>query len=148
MSPQPLPIFSSCSVNLQNMSSWSQNPPAVLFPLCYCSFPSIATHPYATSCYMASQVLYKTIKMYLADIWLEHLERGLEDPTKDELLHVLCTGIKRSQGIQTHTYLPITINFLQTLKLQLHCDPPFSPFEKKMLWAPFTLALKSWLLKS
>ena len=96
---------------------------------------------------MASQVLYN-IKMYLVDIWLEHLERGLEDPTKDELLHVLCTGIKRSQGTQTHIYLPITINVLQTLKSQLHCDPPFLPFEKKLLWAPFTLALKSWLLKS
>ena len=47
----------------------------------------------------ACQVSYKTIKVYLAGIRLEHLERGLEDPTKDELLHLLCTGIKRSQGV-------------------------------------------------
>ena len=33
-------------------------------------------------------------------------------PTKDELLHLLCTGIKRSQDVLTHTRLPITINVL------------------------------------
>ena len=71
---------------------------------------------------MASQVSYKTIKVYLAGIRLEHLERGLEDPTKDELLHLLCTGIKRSQGVSKPKQLPITINVLQTLKLQLRND--------------------------
>ena len=55
---------------------------------------------------MARQVSYKTIKVYLAGIHLEHLERGFEDPTKDELMQLLCTGIKRSQGAQTHTCLP------------------------------------------
>ena len=73
-------------------------------------------------CYMACQVSYKTIKVYLAGIRLEHLERGFEDPTKDELLQLLCTGIKRSQGTQTRTCLPITITVLQALKSQLCLD--------------------------
>ena len=78
-------------------------------------------------CYMACQVSYKTIKVYLAGIWLEYLERGLEDPTKDELLHLLCTGIKRSQGVSKPKRLLITINVLQTLKLQLRNDSSLTP---------------------
>ena len=78
-------------------------------------------------CHMARQVSNKTIKVYLAGIRLEHLERGFEDPTKDELLQLLCTGIKRSQGAQTRTRLPITITVLQTLKSQLRLDSVFLP---------------------
>lgn len=99
-------------------------------------------------CYMACQVSYKTIKVYLAGIRLEHLERGLEDPTQDELLHLLCTGIKRSQGTPIHTRLPITINVLQTLKSQLRRDSSFSPLEKRLLWAAFTLAFYGFLRAS
>ena len=109
----------------------------------FCTHYATAAFPtspltYATSAatYVASQVLYKTIKVYLAGIWPEYLERGLEDPTKDEQLHLLCTGIKRSQGTQTHIHLPITINVLQTLC----CDPSFPPLEERFLWAAFTQA--------
>ena len=94
---------------------------------------------------MACQVSYKTIKVYLADIRLEHLERGFEDPTKDELL---CTGIKRSQGAQTRTRLPVTIIVLQTLKSQLRLDSAFSPLEKRLLWAAFTMAFYGFLRAS
>ena len=59
---------------------------------------------------------------------------------KDELLHLLRTGIKRSQSAQPHTCLPITIDVLKTLKSQLCRDPSFSPFEKRLLWAAFTIA--------
>ena len=84
-------------------------------------------------CYMARQVSYKIITVYLAGIRLEHLEKDFQDPTKDELLHLLCTGIKRSQGAPTRTRLPIIINVLQILKLQLRRDPSFSPLEKYAL---------------
>jgi len=84
---------------------------------------------------MAHQVSNKTIKVYLTGIHLEHLERGFEDPTKDELLQLLCTGIKISQGAQTRTRLPITITVLQTLKSQLRLDSAFSPLDKHLLWA-------------
>ena len=94
---------------------------------------------------MACQVSYKTVKVYLAGIRLEHLERGFEDPTKDELLQLLCTGIKRSQGAQTRTHLPITITVLQTLKSQLCLDSAFSPLEKRLLWAAFTMAFYGFL---
>ena len=97
---------------------------------------------------MACQVSYKTIKVYLAGIRLEYLERGLEDPTKDELLQLLCTGIKRSQGVSKHNRLPVTINVLQTLKSQLRHDPSFSPLEKRLLWAAFILAFYGFLQAS
>ena len=84
-------------------------------------------------CSLASQVSYKTIKVYLSGICLEHLERGLQDPTKDELLQLLCTGIKRSQGNTKHTQLPITINILRTLKSQLRNDSSYSLVEKRVL---------------
>ena len=99
-------------------------------------------------CHMAGQVSYKTIKVYLAGIRLEHIERGLEDPTKDELLHLLCTGIKRSQGASSRTRLPITITVLQTLKSQLRLDQSFSFLEKRLLWAAFTLAFYGFLRAS
>ena len=96
-------------------------------------------------CYMACQVSYKTIKVYFAGICLEHLERGLEDPTKDELLHLLCIGIKGSQGVPTHTRLLITINVLRTLKSKLRHDPSFFSLEKRLRWAAFTLAFYGFL---
>ena len=96
-------------------------------------------------CYMACQVSYKTIKVYLAGIRLEHLERGLEDPTKDKLLHLRCTGIKRSQGVSKPKRLPITINVLQTLKLQPRNDSSLTPLEKRLLWAAFKLAFYGFL---
>ena len=79
---------------------------------------------------------------------IEYLERDLKDPTKDELLHLLCTGIKRSQGTRTHTHLPITINALKALKSQLYRDPSFSPLEKRLLWAAFTIAFYGFLRAS
>ena len=97
---------------------------------------------------MACQVSYKTIKVYLAGIRLGHVERGFEDPTEDELLHLLRTSIKRSQGVSSHTRLPITITVLQTLKSQLSLDPSFSPLEKRLLWAAFTLAFYGFLRAS
>ena len=97
---------------------------------------------------MASQVLYKTIKVYLAGIRLEHQERDLEDPTKDELLHLLCTGIKRSQGTRSHTCFPNTINVLKILKSQLCRDPSFPLLEKRLLRIAFTLAFYGFLRAS
>ena len=97
---------------------------------------------------MIRQVSYKTIKVYLAGIRLEHIERGFEDPTQDELLQLLCTGIKRSQGAQTRTRLPVTITVLQTLKSQLPLDLFFSPIEKLLLWAAFTMAFCGFLRAS
>ena len=97
---------------------------------------------------IAQRVSYKTIKVYLAGIRLEHLERGLHDPTDDKLLQLLCTGIKRSQETTTHSRLPITIDLLRSLKAQLRNDASYSLLEKRLLWSAFTLAFYGFLRAS
>ena len=97
---------------------------------------------------IAQRVSYKTIKVYLAGIRLEHLERGLHDPTDDKLLQLLCTGIKRSQGTTSRTHLPITIDLLRSLKTQLRNDSSYSLLEKRLLRSAFTLAFYGFLRAS
>ena len=97
---------------------------------------------------IAQCVSYKTIKVYLAGICLEHLERGLHDPTDDKLLQLLCTGIKRSQGTTSRTCLPITIDLLCSLKTQLRNDSSYSLLEKRLLWLAFTQAFYGFLRAS
>ena len=83
---------------------------------------------------------YKTLKVYLAAIHLTHLEQGLDDPTNDHLLHLVCRGIRRRQGDNTRKRLPITINLLRTLKSQLANSVSFTILEQRLLWAAFSLA--------
>jgi len=111
-------------------------------------FPAFSLTLCYFCCCMARQASYKTIKVNLAGICLEHLERDFEDLTKDELLQLLCTDIKRSQSAQTCTRLPITITVLQTFKSQLRLNSAFSPLEKRLLWAAFTMAFYRFLRAS
>ena len=94
---------------------------------------------------IAQRVSYKTIRVYLAGIRLEHLERGLHEPTDDKLLQLLCTAIKRSQETTSCTRLPITIDLLRSLKTQLQNDSSYSLLEKRLLWSAFTLAFYGFL---
>ena len=92
-------------------------------------------------CVQASQqVSYKTLKVYLSGIHLAHIERGLPDPTDSHSLHLVCRGIRRQQGDSQRTRLPITINILRLLKEQLRFCTRYTPLEKRLLWAVFTLA--------
>ena len=105
-----------------------------------------------TLCYFCTSIVlhvsYKTIKVYLAGIHLEHLERGLHDPTDDKLLQLLCTGIKRSQGTTSRRRLPITIDLLRSLKTQLWNDSSYSVLEKRLMWSVFTLGYYGFLRAS
>ena len=113
--------------------------------------PSIPASPLTLRyfcCSIARRVSHKTIKVYLAGIRLEHLERSCQDPTNDELLRLLCKGIKRSQGTTRRTRLPITINILRTLKTKLREESSYSLLEKRLLWSAFTLAFYGFLRAS
>ena len=98
--------------------------------------------------HIAGHVSHKTIKVYLSGIRLEHLERGHLDPTDDELLRLLCKGIKRSQGDTSRLRLPITINVLKDLKTQLRNYSSYTLVEKRLLWSAFTLAFYAFLRAS
>ena len=43
----------------------------------------------------ARHISYKTIKVYLVAIRLDHIENGYQDPTRDNLLQLVCRGIRR-----------------------------------------------------
>jgi len=146
--PQPLPKTRGCYINTADIPSWNQSTPSVLWSIYYPTLPSFTTYPMLFLLLYGSPGFLQTIKVYPAGIHLEHQERGFEDPTKDELLQLLCTGIQRSQGAQTCTRLPITITVLQTLKSQLRIDSAFSLLEKRLLWAAFTMAFYGFLRAS
>ena len=90
------------------------------------SYTALFLYPPSYSMYPT----YRTIKICLAGIHLEHLERGLYDLTDNTLLQLLCTRIKCSQGTTTSTHLPITIDQLHSLKTQLINDASYSLIEK------------------
>jgi len=111
--------------------------------------PLAASQPDSISAWPAHFfVSYNTIKVYLGEIRLEHIERSFPHPTQHELLHLLCTGIKKSQGSRKRTRLPITISILRTLKTQLKRDTSFSLLERYLLWAALTLAFYGFLRSS
>ena len=111
-------------------------------------FPASALTLCYFCCSLAQRMSHNAIKVYLAGIRLEHVERNLPDPTQDELLHLLYIGIRRSQGDKRRTRLPITISILCLLKTQLRPQTSFSLLEKCLLWAAFTLAFYGFLRAS
>ena len=96
---------------------------------------------------MAQQVLYKTIKVYLAGIRLARLKRGYSDPTSNEPLRLMIRGVRRFQGESSHQRLPIAINLLRTIKQQLHISN-FTLIEQRLIWAAFTTAFYAFLRAS
>ena len=98
--------------------------------------------------HIAFQVSHKTIKVCLSGVQLEYLERGLPDPTDDELLRLLCKGIYQSQGDTSRLRLPITINILKVLKTQLRIKSSYTLLEKRLLWSTFTPAFYGFLRAS
>jgi len=86
-------------------------------------------------------VSHKTIKVYLAAIHLHHIEHNLLDPTADDLLHLVCRGIRRLQGDTQRTRLPITINLMHTQLRQ----STYTIYEQQMLWAAFTMKFYGFL---
>ena len=89
--------------------------------------------------YESQSISYKTIKVYLSAIRLHHIEKNMPDPTDDNLLHLVCRGIRRLQGDSQRSRLPITINLMRMIKEQLH-QSTYTLQEQRMLWSAFTMA--------
>ena len=68
----------------------------------------------------------------------------MPDPTVDDLLQLVCRGIRRLRGDNQHTRLPITVNVMRTLKEQLR-QSLYTVHEQRMLWCAFTLAFYGFL---
>ena len=98
--------------------------------------------------FLADQVSYRTVKLYMASIRFFHIE-NLPDPFQDApLLHLLLRGIKRSVGLSSKRRLPITMSLLRKLKIELAQAPDILPRDKLMLWSAFTLAFFAFLRSS
>ena len=99
--------------------------------------------------YLADQVSFKTIKLYLAGIRFAHTENSLPDPFQEApLLHLLLRGIKRTVGLSSRQRLPITMSLLRQIKEELARASDLLPSDKLMLWSAFTLAFYGFLRSS
>ena len=113
------------------------------------SFPASERTLRFFAAYLADQVSFKTIKLYMAAIRFAHIENSLPDPFHDApLLHLLLQGIKRSVGHSPRHHLPITMALLRRIKGQLASAPDILPSDKLMLWSAFTLAFYGFLHSS
>ena len=110
------------------------------------SFPATETTLRFFAAYLADQVSFKTIKLYMAGIRFAHTENSLPDPfLAAPLLHLLLRGIKRTLGLTSRQHLPITMTLLQQIKEELARAPDYLPL---MLWSVFTLAFYGFLWSS
>ena len=123
--PQQLPKTRGCYINTADIPSWNQSTSSVLCSVYYPILPSFTTYP---TLFLLLFVSYKIIKVYLAGICLEHLERGFEDPTKDKLLRLLCTGIKCSNSYSPTHYHHSPPNIEVTAPPRLSFLPSWETF--------------------
>ncbi|XP_020612894.1 uncharacterized protein LOC110051215 [Orbicella faveolata] len=113
------------------------------------SFPATEPTLHYFAAFLADQVSYRTVKLYMASIRFVHIENNLPDPFQDTpLLHLLLRGIKCSVGLSSKCCLPITMSLLWKLKTELAQAPDILPCDKLMLWSAFTLAFFAFLRSS
>ena len=90
--------------------------------------------------YLAKSVKHSTIKGYLAAVRHFHIRHGYQLNLRKFLrLHLVCRGIKRSQGSSIRTRLPITVSHLKFF-YSLLAIRYTSNYDSLMIWAAMTLA--------
>ena len=110
------------------------------------SFPATETTLRFFAAYLADQVSFKTIKLYMAGIRFAHTENSLPDPfLAARLLHLLLSGIKHTLGLTSRQHLPIIMTLLWQIKEELARAPDYLSL---MLWSVFTLAFYGFLWSS
>ena len=110
------------------------------------SIPATETTIHFFAAYLAGQVSFKTVKLYMAGIRFAHTENSLPDPfLAAPLLHLLLRGIKRTLGLTSRQRLPITMTLLRQIKEELARAPDYLLL---MLWSAFTLAFHGFLRSS
>ena len=90
--------------------------------------------------YLAKSVKHSTIKGYLAAVRHFHIRHGYQLNLRKFLpLHLVCRGIKRSQGSSTRTRLPVTVSHLKFF-FSLLAIRHTTNYDSLMIWAAMTLA--------
>ena len=100
--------------------------------------------------FLAEQMSFKTLKLYLAAVKLNNIELEYKDNVhKMAQLHLLLRGIKQTLGNngKRKQGLPVTLSLLRSLRqyLQMLSIPNQ---DKLMLWAAFATAFFSFLRSS
>ena len=95
--------------------------------------------------HLSSRAQHKSIRAYLAGIRLWHIENEVEHKCGDPLLQLLCSGIKREQGVSTSdTQHPITADVLARLFEGIE-NSSWSDWDKDMFQATMSLAFHGFL---
>ena len=95
--------------------------------------------------HLSTRVQHKSIRTYLAGIRLWHIENEVEHKCGDPLLQLLCSGIKRDQGVSTSdTRQPITADILARLFEGIE-NSSRSEWDKSMFQATMSLAFHGFL---
>jgi len=90
--------------------------------------------------YLAKSVKHSTIKGYLAAVHHFHIRHGYQLNLRKFLrLHLVCRGIKRSQGSTIRTRLSITVPHLKFF-YSLLAIRYTANYDSLMIWAAMTLA--------
>ena len=81
------------------------------------SFPATETTLRFFAAYLADQVSFKTIKLYLVGIRFARAENSLPDPFQEApLLHLLLRGIKHTMGLSSRQQLPSPAPYSSSLQ--------------------------------
>ena len=99
--------------------------------------------------YLDKLVKHSTIKGYLAAVRHFHIRRGYQLNLRKFLrFHLVCRGIKRSQGSSIRTRLPITVSHLRFFCSFLAFRYTAN-YDSLMIWAAMTLAFfgLAWLVE-
>ena len=96
--------------------------------------------------FLAQSAGYGTIKVYLAGIRLEHIQRGLHNPFSScPRLQLVLRGIRRKLALTPRPRLPITVDILRKVKRSLRHASDISPYDVALTWAACTLAFFGFL---
>ena len=111
------------------------------------SYPATETTLSFFAAYLADQVSFKTIKLYLAVICFAHTENSLPDPFQEAPPPLAWCQAHRGPRFASAA-LTITMTLLRQIKEELARAPDFLPSDKLMLWWAFTLAFYGFLRSS
>ena len=119
------PVTRCCSIHTPNLPSCTLSLFELLLSIQCLTLPCFLTHPMLlqhTPCPSYFIQNHQGVSLMISNMLGTSRTWQPLSYTDDELLHLLCTGIKRGQGDTSRQCLPITIKTLKALNTQLWND--------------------------
>jgi len=143
---QPLPKTRGCYINTVDIPSRNQSTPSVLCSIYYLTLPSFTTYPtlflllYGLPCFLQN---HQGISCwYLPWTPGERLWRSNQGWITASAVH------RDHKVLKLVLAYPLPSQSSKTLKSQFRLESAFSPLEKRLLWAAFTMAFYGFLRAS